>query len=109
MPPEGHKPNPYGMGVLFTSPLLLMAFLPPYSKRLVKASFLGIIPTSLLVFSHYAQGWVQFGYRFVLDFLIYLMIILAIKFKPTKLNLALLVISIVVNFWGVRWAIQLGW
>lgn len=109
MPPENWKPNPYGMGILFTSPLLFLAFKPPFKKSLEKASILGIVPASLLIFTHYAQGWVQFGYRFILDFLVYLMIILALKFKPTKINIAFLVFSIVVNFWGVKWAIQLGW
>lgn len=109
MPPQNFKPSPFGMGILFTSPLLLLAFKPPFKRKLIKASILAILPASIILFTHYAQGWVQFGYRFVLDLLVFLMIIIAIKFKPTKINLTLLLISIIVNFWGVKWAIQLGW
>lgn len=102
-------PSPYGMGILFTTPLLLVAMLPPFKKGLEKNLFRGFIAIAFLDFLHYAQGWVQFGYRFLLDFLPFLLIILAIRFKPKKLYLLLFGISIAVNFWGVRWAIKLGW
>lgn len=110
MPPDkGFKPSPYGMGILFTSPLLFISLIPKFKTNFEKIIYFSMIPTIFLIFCHYAQGWVQFGYRFVLDFIVFLMIILALKFKLTKLNLLLILISIVVNFWGVSWAINLGW
>lgn len=103
------SPSPFGMGILFTSPLLLIALIPNFKKKLERNLFISALFTSLPSFLHYMQGWVQFGYRFVLDFIVFLMIILAIRFKPTKLNLQLILFSVVVNFWGVLWAIELGW
>ncbi len=103
------KPSPFGMGIIFTSPLLFLALKPKFKRglelSLILTSCIVAIPSLL----HVMQGWVQFGYRFVLDFIVFLMIILAIRFKPTKLNILLILISVIVNFWGVSWAIQLGW
>lgn len=103
------RPSPFGMGILFTSPLLFIALKPKFKKGIELDSFLTAVICSLPSFMHYAQGWVQIGYRFVLDFLVFLMIILALRFKPTKLNLFLILVSVIVNFWGVLWAIELGW
>jgi len=102
-------PSPYGMGIIFTTPFLLLAFLPPFKKGLEKNLFIGAILIAFVDFLHYMQGWVQFGYRFLLDFLPFLLIVLAIRFRPKKLYILLLGISIAVNFWGVHWAIKLGW
>lgn len=103
------KPSPFGMGILFTSPLLFLVFKNKFKSKVELQSIITAVLCALPSFLHYAQGWVQFGYRFVLDFIVFLMIILAIRFKPTKFNLVLILISIVVNFWGVLWAIELGW
>lgn len=103
------SPSPFGMGIFFTSPLLLIAFLPKFKKKIELQSFVTALLCALPSFFHYAQGWVQFGYRFILDFIVFIMIILALRFKITKINLFLILISILVNFWGVLWAIQLGW
>lgn len=103
------KPSPYGMGLLFTSPLLLTAFLPDFKDKLQRNLFISAILISIPTLLHYMQGWVQFGYRYMLDYIIFLMIILAIKFRANKKNLILLVLSLIVNFWGVIWAINLGW
>lgn len=102
-------PSPYGLGIVFTSPLLFLALKPIFKNSLERNLFLGAIAIALVDFLHYAQGWVQFGYRFLLDFLPFLLILLALRFKPTRLNIFFLIISIFVNFWGVNWAIKLGW
>src|SRR3989339_455132 len=102
------KPSPFGMGILFTSPLLFIALKPKFKKGLELNSIITALIVAVPSFLHIMQGWVQFGYRFVLDYVVLLMIILALRFKPTKLNLLLILISIIVNFWGVIWAINLG-
>lgn len=116
MPPEikdlnifKSQPSPYGMGILFISPLLFVIFNRIEKSKIELQAWLGAIPIAILTFCHYAQGWVQFGYRFLLDFLPFLIIILALKFKPTKFNIFLIVISIVINYWGTNWALKLGW
>lgn len=102
-------PSPFGMGILFTSPLLFIALKPKFQSIFERNLYISAIVSAIPSFLHYMQGWVQFGYRFVLDFIVFLMIILALKFKFSKLTIMLFLISILVNFWGVSWAIKLGW
>jgi hypothetical protein len=102
-------PSPYGMGIIFTTPLLFLALKPIFRSLRERNLFLGAIFISFADFLHYTQGWVQFGYRFLLDFLPFLLIILALRFKFKKIYLLLLIISIAVNFWGVKMGIKLGW
>lgn len=110
MPPsKDFKPSPFGMGILFTSPLLFIALKPKFKRGIELESIITTVVCAIPSFLHYAQGWVQFGYRFILDFIVFLMIILAIRFKPSRFNLFLILISVMVNFWGVLWAIELGW
>lgn len=103
------SPSPFGMGILFTSPLLLIALVPNFKKQLERNLFISAFIASIPSFLHYMQGWVQFGYRYALDFSLLLLIILAIRFKASKLNITLILISIFVNFWGVLYAIKMGW
>lgn len=103
------SPSPYGMGIIFISPLLFLIFKPYTKSKTLRNLFFGATAIATIDFLHYMQGWVQFGYRFLLDFLPLLLIILAIKFKPTKILIVLLIISILVNTWGVIWGIKLGW
>lgn len=103
------KPSPFGMGILFTSPLLLLAIFSKIKDKLQLQILITVVLTMMPSFLHVMQGWVQFGYRFILDAIVFLMMILAILFKPTKLNLILIAISVIVNFWGVLWGIRLGW
>ncbi len=103
------NPSPYGMGILFTSPLLLIALKPNLKDITQRNLCFGAVVVALVDFLHYTQGWVQFGYRFLLDFLPFLLIILVLRFKLKKIYLLLLSISIVVNFWGVKMGINLGW
>lgn len=116
MPPEvtdlnifNSKPSPYGMGILFISPLLLLIFSKSSKTLIEKQAWIGALPVAFVTFLHYAQGWVQFGYRFLVDFLPFLLVILALKFKLNKFNVLLLIISLIVCHWGTLWAIKLGW
>lgn len=103
------NPSPYGMGILFTSPLLLISLWPNLKIKMERDIFFGGLFIVFVDFLHYTQGWVQFGYRFLLDFLPFFLIILALRFKPKKKYLLLLIISVIVNFWGVKMGIKLGW
>ena len=102
-------PSPYGMGIIFTTPLLFLALRLPFKQGMERNLFIGALAISIIDFLHYMQGWVQFGYRFVLDFLPFLLIILSLRFKMTKAQMLLIVISILVTSWGVNFAINAGW
>lgn len=109
-------PSPYGMGILFTSPFLFISFKKIFENNKKKLLTFGAASIAIIDFLHYAQGWVQFGYRFVLDFLPFLMILLAINFNPQKIYpkksiiyFFLFIVSIIVSTWGTLKGIKLGW
>src|SRR3989338_3048581 len=106
MPPEISprfpyvSPSPYGLSVIITSPFFVYAFL---AKRnfLTKVSWLAVLLVAIVDFLWFGQGWVQFGYRYVLDFIPFLMIPLAFGFKDiSKFSISLLFWSVIINTWG---------
>ena len=68
---------------------------------------------------HFSQGWVQFGYRFSNDFVPFALLLVALGLRAPRrrvavagrmpLGMALVVVSIAVNAWGVAWGRLLGW
>ena len=100
------KPSPYGLSIFITSPLFIFILKSKINSFYKNIFWLMIFPVALVSLLHYAQGWVQFGYRFLLDYIIFLLILLAFSFKTAipKLALVLLIISIIINFWGINWA-----
>ena len=65
--------------------------------------------------AHFSQGWVQWGYRFSLDFLPFVLPMVALgAARPSDgrarmLAYALLVLGGLVNLWGVTWGQILAW
>lgn len=105
------RPSPYGMSIVLTSPLFFYLLKADFRKKLIKWSLLTAFFIFIPISFHYMQGWVQFGYRYLIDFLPFLMIILA-SGLPKKINpwlLFLLIFSILSNYFGVYWGKKLGW
>jgi hypothetical protein len=68
----------WGMSIFFTSPYLLWFFTAKwklFSKQLRRLLFC-LAPIFLAVIMYYGIGWMQFGYRYAMDFLPILFIIL---------------------------------
>ena len=103
------EPDQWGLGIIFASPGLL------YAVRGVRASAVGIGAALAALFVaipnllYYNTGWVQFGYRFSLDFLPFLMILAAIgtRGRIGRLGLAGIVVSVVVCYWGYHWFLKI--
>jgi hypothetical protein len=72
---------------------------------LVSSAWLAVGLTLLPLMLYYNTGWRQFGYRFSLDFILPLMILLAAacSARITRLQRVLIVLGIFVNAWGVVW------
>lgn len=106
------RPSPYGLSVLFTSPAFVYAFFVRRKTALKSACWLAIGLVSIPLFLHYSQGWAQYGYRFLLDFAPFLLILTAFGFDDNdsagsrRLQIALVAISIVAGVWGRYWATQ---
>jgi uncharacterized membrane protein len=74
-------------------------------------SGLAAFAISLPAMIYTATGWVQFGYRYALDYLPFLFIAIAsgLQRMPKILAWILIVLSVLVNIWGVYWSVKLGW
>jgi hypothetical protein len=111
-------PRDIGMSVVLTSPayLLIGGSIRRYGRsRLVSGAFLVILIVAIVNLMHFSQGWVQFGYRFSLDFLPWALILVALGFDrlrsttATAIGVLLIALSVGVNLWGVVMGNQLGW
>jgi hypothetical protein len=115
-------PRDTGMSLLLTSPAYLFAIpaLLRYGRnRLVTGSVLAILVIAFVNLMHFSQGWVQFGYRFSLDFIPWALVLVALGMDRIRVSYGgavagiligtALVLSVAVNLWGVVWGNVLGW
>jgi hypothetical protein len=107
-------PNQIGMSILLTSPaFLLAAFAFRRRSRLVAGSFLAVGFIAFVNLMHFSQGWVQFGYRFSNDFIVFALPLVALGMQRRGrvgwLGLGLIAASVLINLWGVIWGNILGW
>ena len=68
----------HGLSLLFTTPALLWLCRPANRPPLANALWAAVICASIPGLLYQNTGWAQFGYRFVLDYLPYLVALLAI-------------------------------
>jgi hypothetical protein len=113
-------PRDTGMSVLLTSPAYLLA-VPALASlrrnRLVAGALLAVILIATVDLMHFSQGWVQFGYRFSNDAAPFALVLVALGFERLAvrhrygmlLAMALIVLSLAINAWGVLWSRLLGW
>jgi hypothetical protein len=92
------KISQHGMSMLITSPNLAYTVLPQAPHPLRRALWLTILATAVPSLLYHSSGYVQFGYRYSLDYLIFFMVLLAISSRPlTKLFRGLVIFSFAVN------------
>lgn len=91
----------HGVGLPVTTPLFLSLLWPRRSSPLSPSLYLSVLFPMVLHLLYQNSGWVQFGYRFSLDYTIYLMALLAIvgpRLGPFAK--ALIIWSVGVNTFG---------
>lgn len=96
-------PSVYIMALWFVMPAVLLIFFARFKTKLVTVALVTSILISLPGLTHGNNGSTQFGYRFALDFMPYLLFLIASglqnQFKWwAKL---LIILSILINIWGV--------
>jgi hypothetical protein len=108
-------PRAIGMSLLLTSPGYLLAgwaFLRRRS-RLVVGAGLAVLFIAFVNLMHFSQGWVQFGYRFSNDFVVFALPLVALGMQRRGgvglLGFWLIAASVAINLWGVIWGNILGW
>lgn len=96
------EPSRWGMGLFFTSPALLYIFRAHLREPLVQACWLGALSVMVPIVAYYGIGYVQFGYRYALDFMPFLVLLAGRGFPDPMTNRArtLASISVAVNIWG---------
>jgi hypothetical protein len=109
------RPSEYGMSVLITSSPFIYSLFAQNRRVLRNMCWLAIPIIAIPTLMYYSQGWVQFGYRYLMDYLPFIMILTALGFEHFKtprslwLKIALVVLSVAIGFWGRYWGTRLGW
>ena len=111
-------PVDIGTSLLLSAPGLLLALLAFGRRgrsRLAMGTVAAVVLIAVFNLAHFSQGWVQWGYRFSLDWLPFVLPMVALGAarpadgRPRLLAVALLVLGGLVNLWGVTWGGLLGW
>jgi hypothetical protein len=91
----------HGLSMLVTTPALGYLLWPKVSGGLHRSLWLTVLPIALLSFLYQNDGWVQFGFRFSIDYLFLLVMLLAIGArKMTGTMKILIIVGIAVNLFG---------
>ncbi|MBX3015363.1 MAG: hypothetical protein KF832_27835 [Caldilineaceae bacterium] len=99
------KPDPQGMSLLLTTPALLYLARARTRSWLVIGGWTALLLLLVPLALYYNTGWWQFGYRFSLDFMTPVMVLLALA-ASTRISGAmrfLILAGVMVNFYGVLW------
>ena len=116
-------PGQRGMSFLLASPAYLLALpaLGLLRDRRVVGAFVATAAIATVNLMHFSQGWVQFGYRFSLDFAPFLLVAVALgaerflgpreERRTGRLAVVagLVAASVAIEAWGIAWARTLGW
>ncbi len=99
------RPDPHGMSLLLTTPLLLLLLAP---RRVTALEWVALATCALIAapsLLYYNDGWVQFGQRFALDWIALALaaVALASRRVPAWLVAVLAAAGIAVNAWGMAW------
>ncbi len=104
------QPSPWGMSIFLTTPTIIYAVHASRRIPAVLAAWAGIILTAIPIFTYYGVGWIQFGFRYALDFtpLLWLLIAIALRQRLISLNrpslaLWLIILGCLINLWGAYW------
>jgi hypothetical protein len=104
-------PSLAGLATWITTPAFVFSLFAPIKKLAVRISIVAMLLISIPIFMHGTTGFAQFGYRYILELypFIFLILIHALPDKLRSWHWALLLISILVNLWGVLWINKFGW
>jgi hypothetical protein len=92
------KISQHGMSLLVTSPALAYTVVPGQRSRLTVPLWLATLVTALPTLLYQSSGYIQVGYRYSLDYMVFLMMILAVRNRPlSRLWKTLVIVSIPIN------------
>lgn len=95
------KVSEHGMSMLLTTPVLGYTVAPKEKSPLAPALWLTVLTTALPSLLYQNSGFLQFGYRFSLDYITFLVMLLAVGGRKfTWLFKVLVVFGVAVNLFG---------
>jgi hypothetical protein len=68
--------NPIGMSIFLTTPAFLLVFRANIKDGIIRAGWAGILGTLVILWMYHTTGWVQFGYRYILDVSVFVFLLL---------------------------------
>jgi hypothetical protein len=94
--------SPFGLSLLLTLPVLVLAMVPKEKRRLQWPLWAAVALCALPGLAYQNTGYMQFGFRFSLDWTPYVIVLLALSGWSLKARLssALMALGFLVNFWG---------
>ena len=110
-------PDAIGMSLVLTSPAWLIALAAVrrrWTDPVVAGGVIASLAIATLDLMHFSQGWVQYGYRFSLDFAPFLLPVMALGLdglegRWRRLGYVLIGLSVIMQLWGIIWRGVLGW
>jgi hypothetical protein len=93
------KVSPWGLAIWYTSPLFLVLFVKRKKGLFTGSAVLAMAALGIPLILYYSIGFAQFGYRYTLDFLPFLFLILAhcLRSDLTRTEIALIIAGVVFN------------
>jgi hypothetical protein len=94
--------NPLGMSIFLVTPALFLIFRARIKNDdLVLPAWIGIISVFIPLWMYHTTGWVQFGYRYITDLIVFFFILLSRAIKQTGyLEKALILSSVMMGATG---------
>ena len=94
--------DPHGLSLLLTLPLLVFLVVPKSRPRLHWPLWLTVAVTALPGLFYQNTGYMQFGFRFSIDYTPYLLLLFAVGgwSLRNRAVLAVALFGVLVNFWG---------
>lgn len=93
------KANPWGMAIWYTSPLFMMVIIRFRTNKYTLPAGITMFVLSVPLFLYYSIGFAQFGYRYTLDFLPFLFLLLlpCLSGKLSRGSIALIIMGVLFN------------
>jgi hypothetical protein len=91
----------HGLALWVTTPAFLLLLWPRVKVPIHRALWITVALVAIPTFFYQNSGWVQFGYRFSLDYTVFLILLLAVGGRPLGwFTRGLIIAGIVINLFG---------
>lgn len=96
-------PSLYVLALWFVTPAFLLMIFAKFKTRIIFVSLVTLLIMAIPSLAHGSNGFTQFGFRFALDYMPFLLILTGSGYsqKNNLFSKGLIVLSILVNLWGV--------